>query len=73
MVMPDTAIITEVLLLANGFTTGSVLAPKLTKLYQLAAIQLSQQVCCNMPRSSVEQIRCLLYLYSFTMILAYVQ
>lgn len=43
MVVPDTAIITEVLLLGNGFTTASVLAPKLTKLYQLAAVQLLQQ------------------------------
>ena len=44
MVVPDTAMIAEVLLFTCGFTTAPILAAKLTKLYEMAAVQLSQEV-----------------------------
>lgn len=44
MMVPDTAMIAEVLLFTQGFTTAPILAKKLTKLYEMATVQLSQQV-----------------------------
>ena len=44
MMVPDTALIVEVLLFTCGFTTATTLAKKLTKLYDVATVQLSQQV-----------------------------
>ena len=44
MVVPDTAMIVEVLLFTCGFTMAPVLATKLTKLYEMATVQLSQEV-----------------------------
>ena len=49
---PDVAVIVEVLLFTFGFSTAPDLAKKVTKLYEMAAVQLSQQVvgvtCYNM-------------------------
>lgn len=42
--VPDTAIIVKVLLYTSGFTNAPSLAVKLTKLYQMAEMQLSHQV-----------------------------
>lgn len=42
--VPDTAIIVKVLLYTSGFTNAPLLAVKLTKLYQMAEMQLSHQV-----------------------------
>lgn len=44
MMVPDTTIIVEVLLYTCGFTSAPSLAVKLTKLYEMAEMQLSQQV-----------------------------
>ena len=44
MMVPDTAIIVKVLLYTSGFTNAPSLAVKLTKLYQMAEMQLSHQV-----------------------------
>lgn len=44
MMVPDTAIIAEVLLLSVGFTTATRLATKLSKVYELMETQVSNQV-----------------------------
>lgn len=44
MIVPDTAIIAEVLLLGSGFTTAKRLATKLDTLYKLTETQVSKQV-----------------------------
>lgn len=44
MMVPDTDIIVKVLLYTSGFTNAPLLAVKLTKLYQMAEMQLSHQV-----------------------------
>jgi dynein heavy chain len=43
MVVPDMEIICEIMLLSEGFNTARALARKMTKLYSLAAGQLSKQ------------------------------
>ena len=44
MMVPDTNMITEVLLFTNTFTTASSLALKLTKFYEVIKSQISHQV-----------------------------
>lgn len=48
MMVPDTAMIAEVLLFINGFTTSSILATKLTKFYELSEALHSKEVCTCM-------------------------
>eukprot|EP00741_Cyanophora_paradoxa_P024938 tig00000056_g24072.t1 len=43
MMVPDSALIAEIMLFSEGFQTAKVLAKKLTTLYQLAIQQLSKQ------------------------------
>jgi dynein heavy chain, axonemal len=44
VMVPDTALVAEVLLVSEGFGDGLRLAHKLVHTYRLAAKQLSQQV-----------------------------
>lgn len=48
MMIPDYALVAEVMLFSEGFEDSKVLSCKMVKLYKLASEQLSQQV-----RSSV--------------------
>lgn len=43
MMIPDYALIAEIMLFAEGFDTASILSKKMTKLYKLSSEQLSQQ------------------------------
>lgn len=44
MMIPDYALVAEVMLFSEGFEDSKVLSRKMVKLYKLASEQLSQQV-----------------------------
>lgn len=44
MMIPDYALVAEVMLFSEGFTAAGRLSTKMVKLYKLASEQLSQQV-----------------------------
>lgn len=45
MMIPDYALVAEVMLFSEGFEDSKALSRKMVKLYKLASEQLSQQVC----------------------------
>lgn len=47
MVVPDTELICEIMLVAEGFRSAKLLARKFVTLYSLCKEQLSQQVSQN--------------------------
>lgn len=52
MMIPDYALVAEVMLLGEGFEDSRGLARKMVKLYKLASEQLSQQVCAQLKPSA---------------------
>lgn len=48
MTAPDTALVAEVMLFAEGFSDARRLATKMTAAYRIASQQLSKQVCTSM-------------------------
>ena len=45
MMIPDYALVAEVMLFSEGFEDAKALSRKMVQLYKLASEQLSQQVC----------------------------
>ena len=45
MMIPDYALVAEVMLFSEGFEDSKTLSRKMVKLYKLCSEQLSQQVC----------------------------